>query len=177
MKPQDIVVMLKILIYPKKTWSINDIAHSIKLSNSETHAAIKRCQLSGLFDSLNRRPNKLALEEFIIHGIKYAFPAIIGTISRGKRTAYSAPPMNNYINYNPSDIYVWPYENGEDKGLSIIPLYRTVPIAAEKDQQLYELLVLIDCLRIGKAREINIAIDELKKRLQMRRNRYDQFNN
>ena len=61
--------------------------------------------------------------------------------------------------------YVWPYAHGKVLGQSIKPLYKTVPKACEKDFALYELLALTDALRIGKNRERNLAITELKNRL------------
>ena len=41
----------------------------------------------------------------------------------------------------------------------------TVPKAALKDNRLYELLVIVDAIRDGRAREREIAIKELKARL------------
>jgi hypothetical protein len=45
-------------------------------------------------------------------------------------------------------------------------LYRTVPQAALRDPYLYEVLALIDAMRDGKSRERQIAVQELKTRLQ-----------
>jgi hypothetical protein len=50
--------------------------------------------------------------------------------------------------------------------LSVEPLYRTVPEAVAGDSELYELLALIDAIRVGRAREIKIAHDELSRRLR-----------
>jgi hypothetical protein len=44
-------------------------------------------------------------------------------------------------------------------------LYSLAPRAARSDPQLYELLVLVDSIRGGRARERAIAVKELKKRL------------
>jgi hypothetical protein len=46
------------------------------------------------------------------------------------------------------------------------PLHKNVPKAALADPHLYELLVLVDALRDGKARERELAVKELSKRLQ-----------
>ena len=46
-----------------------------------------------------------------------------------------------------------------------MPLYPSVPEAALKDEKLHELLALVDALRVGRAREKELAIRELKKRL------------
>ncbi len=58
-----------------------------------------------------------------------------------------------------------PYSKGTVRGHSILPLYPSVPEAALKDKQLYELLALTDALRVGRAREKELAIMELMKRL------------
>jgi hypothetical protein len=43
-------------------------------------------------------------------------------------------------------------------GLSLIPLYPSVPLAANLDNpQLYELLGLVDALRVGRIREQQLA--------------------
>jgi hypothetical protein len=60
---------------------------------------------------------------------------------------------------------VWPDANGEYRGLEFAPLYRSAPQAAKRDPVLYELLALVDAVRGGRARERQIAGDELKKRL------------
>jgi hypothetical protein len=40
-----------------------------------------------------------------------------------------------------------------------------VPEAAMRDEELYQLLVIVDALRMGRAREKSIAIEELTKRM------------
>ena len=90
MKPQDILVILKINNEQKKQWTIAMIAESIGMSTSETHAAIKSCKQSGLFSEVTQKPILSGLEEFLIHGIKYSFPAEIGMPERGMPTAHSA---------------------------------------------------------------------------------------
>jgi hypothetical protein len=45
-------------------------------------------------------------------------------------------------------------------------LYGNLPLAAGEDSKLYELLALFDALRIGQAREREIARKLLEERLQ-----------
>ena len=52
------------------------------------------------------------------------------------------------------------------KEQGIEPLYKSVPEIVNDDAELYELLVIVDTLRIGKIREIEIAKSELKKHFQ-----------
>jgi hypothetical protein len=158
--------MLKIFLWKNGRWSIDAIASSIDLSNSETHAAIKRSGKAGVFDALTERPRRAALEEFIIHGVKYAFPAEIGAKVRGLPTAHSAPPLSSLIVSNKEDVLVWPTPEGKVQGLNVSPLYPCVPVAAKNDPKLYQFLALIDALRIGRPREQKCAIDEIIKRLR-----------
>jgi hypothetical protein len=61
---------------------------------------------------------------------------------------------------------VWPDPEGEVRGESFSPLYKSVPRAARADHRLYELLVLVDAIRGGRSREREIAIWEISKRLR-----------
>lgn len=53
----------------------------------------------------------------------------------------------------------------EGVGRMLTPLYRNVPLAAGDDPALHELLALADALRVGRARERELAREELKGRL------------
>jgi hypothetical protein len=61
--------------------------------------------------------------------------------------------------------YVWPYDKGTTRGLSIAPLYSGATIAVGKDKQLYKWLSCIDVIRVGRAREKKIAMKELEKEI------------
>jgi hypothetical protein len=60
---------------------------------------------------------------------------------------------------------VWPWPEGRARGVSFEPLYRSAPKAAERDAGLYRLLVLVDLLRGGSAREREWAAGELGRAL------------
>jgi hypothetical protein len=108
-----------------------------------------------------RRP----LKDYLLHGVPYAFPAKIGPVVRGTPTAFAAPPLA--VQFSSDDLPpVWPDPEGETKGYGVEPLYRSVPQAVKSDPKLYELLALVDALRIGRARERNAAQEELRKRLE-----------
>ena len=64
------------------------------------------------------------------------------------------------------DVYVWPYNRGDKRGMEVAPLYKTVPEVSVNNQEFYELLTLVDAIRIGRTREVNLATEELKKRLK-----------
>lgn len=108
------------------------------------------------------------LKEFLIHGVKYAFPVHRGGLVRGTPTAYAAPPINQQIAGASEPPPVWPDSEGTVRGLEFSPLYKNVPAAARRDPKLYELLALVDAIRDGRARERDIAIRELSARIDER---------
>ena len=81
----------------------------------------------------------------------------------GLATSHAASPISDHILSNIA--YVWPYEHGTIRGESIEPLHPKVPEACLKDPVFYEYMVLCEALRVGRVREKNIAIEELRKRL------------
>lgn len=163
-KPQDIVILLKLIVLGEKSWRHVDIADALSLSQPEISFALERCRTAGFLDSSKKRVMKSALFEFISHGVKYAFPARPGAVCRGMPTAHSAAPLSSKIVSSKEDLYVWPWDAGKVRGQAIEPLYSNVPLAAEKDHKLYELLALVDSIRAGRARERDIAIHELEAR-------------
>ncbi len=111
------------------------------------------------------RPNVTGVLEFLVHGLKYVFPAKRGEMTRGVPTSYAAPPLNAHIARGTEPIPVWPFPEGTERGVSFEPLYRSVPAAAMRDPALYELLAIADALREGRARERKVAEEQLRERL------------
>lgn len=90
---------------------------------------------------------------------------IRGGMTRGIPTAHAASPLDEIFAPDGEPIPVWPDAEGSARGRSFSPLYKSVPIAEKSDTKLYELLVLVDAIRCGRARERSYAINELNQRL------------
>ena len=167
LKPQDILVLLKLIAIGQQDWAYNRLAIELGMSPSEVHAAIKRSLESGLALQRDKKiiPNVRNLEEFLCHGIRYVFVVERGGMTRGMPTAHAASPLDAVFLPDSEPIPVWPDAEGSARGLGFSPLYKSVPIAAKSDPKLYELLVLVDAIRGGRARERSYAINELKQRL------------
>jgi hypothetical protein len=163
MKPQDIVILLKIAALDADTWQQKPLAEALCLSQSEVSQSVARSLYAGLLMNNGKMVVRSALREFLQFGIAYVFPQKPGNMVRGMPTAHSAQPLAGLI--DSAEQFVWPYAKGTVRGQAIAPLYHSVPDAAAKDEQFYELLALTDALRVGKARERSLAIEELKKRL------------
>lgn len=163
MRPQDIVVLLKIASKKNVPWLLKDLAAGLKISPSEVTESVNRSMLAGLIAADKRTLMKNALLEFLKHGLRYVFPQQPGAIVRGMATAHSAPPLNRLIQSD--EPYVWAWAKGDLRGQSVAPLHPSVPDACANDSSLYEILSLTDALRLGKVREQKLAMEELERRI------------
>jgi hypothetical protein len=161
---QDLYILLK-LSCSDSNWTYASLSELLNISTSQIHAGIKRAQACGLFSATQHRPNLRALEELIIHGVKYVFPATKGSVIRGIPTAFAGPPLNKVIVHSEDMVPVWAYPKGTHLGYLIEPLHPSAPEAASSDKQFYELLCLVDAIREGRARERQLAAKEIQRRL------------
>jgi hypothetical protein len=191
LSPQDVVVALKLCAIESKNWTYARLGEELSLSASQVFRSVQRAEAVRLLEpgfhalplapdskspdsnSKDRplvlaSPNRANLKEFLIHGVRYAFPVHRGGLVRGIPTAHAAPPLKQQIAESFDPPPVWPDGNGSARGLEFSPLYKNVPAAARRDPKLYELLALVDAIRDGRAREREIAIRELTARIDER---------
>jgi len=175
---QDAVVVLKLLLPSgPRTWTYANLGQELFMSASQVFRSIERAAHARLLDflppppssdKLKRplfgNPNRGNLKEFLIHGVKYAFPAQRGGLTRGVPTAEGAPPLSKHLLPAPFPP-VWPLSEGSVRGTEFSPLYKNEPKAALRDPRLYELLALVDAIRDGRSREREIAVRELTSRI------------
>jgi len=166
LSPQDVIVLAKLVSYGGRRPPMAQMAVDLNLSQSQVHASLKRLERSRLIAPSTNKPQLRAVEEFLLHGVKYAFPAFRGEATRGMPTAYAAPPLRDAIDPGGELPPVWPTSEGAVRGLTLEPLHKAAPKAAQQDPMLYELLALIDALRDGRLRERQLAERELMARLR-----------
>jgi hypothetical protein len=167
LKPHDAVLAIKLALHHGRKFTFAELASALSISASEAHASTKRLKLAGMLlkneEGLSAvRP---AVREFVIHGLKYAFPAVLGPISRGIPTGAAGPTLSQVLSPSSDGPLVWPQASGTTRGPSICPLYERASDAASRDLALYDVLTLIDALRSGDARDRELATAELLKRL------------
>lgn len=165
LRPQDVLVLLKLIVWKKKTWRQIDLAQSLGLSQAEIANALERLRRSRLVDDSKRKVQRLAATEFLIHAMKYFAPGELGSPARGMPTAHSAKPLSQKLSTTEEHQVIWPHAEGTTRGSTLRPIYASAPDAALRDQELYEWLSLIDSLRIGKSRGVALAEREIRKRL------------
>src|SRR5258707_10421368 len=130
LKPQDVVVALKLCGYPSGRPPISVVAGDLGLSPSEVHGAIQRLRTSKLLHgpALKDKPNISGLEEFLVHGLKYAFPAEHGEVTRGIPTSYAAEPLKSEIAVSNDVPPVWTCRYVETRGVGLERLSKSVPL-------------------------------------------------
>lgn len=163
--PFDVVVALRLLT-PNTTLAAT--AAELAVAPSQVHASVVRLAAAGLLKPGTRSANPRALGEFILFGVRYAFPAVRGRLSAGVPTAHSAPALAGEI--DAIDVLVWPapLERDAVRGFSIKPLYEKAPRLVSSSPETYRLLTLVDAMRLGDPRSRNAARTLLEQSLGWR---------
>lgn len=163
LQPLDILVALKLALN-EQTYTQAELAHELDVSASQVNRALKSCRESGLIEPDSMKVHRKSLNEFLLHGIKYAYPGKVGKVERGLPTAHSAAPLKKRIRAADRPL-VWPDPDGRVRGESVEPLYRNAVYASRRDAKMYEALALLDAIRIGRARERKLAAEMITKML------------
>ncbi len=167
LKPQDLAVLFK-LIALKDTWlPYKELARQMYLSPFEAHRAVQRLLAVKLLrdDDVKPKPVATAYIPFISQGAIYVFPPVRTELTVGFPTAHGASPLKEQVMFADQFPPVWPHPDGIARGPGLLPLYDKLPLAANADSKLYEMLALFDAMRIGQSRERELAGKFLAARL------------
>ncbi|MBS0428976.1 MAG: MarR family transcriptional regulator [Proteobacteria bacterium] len=168
LKPQDLLVLLKVAAHPPQRWTYATLGEALRMSASQVHASVRRAVACGLAVAPARgewSPVRPSLLEFVVHGVRYVWPATPGPAKRGVPTSFGAEPLVGKVTAVPGEAPVWAHPAGGAKGPTLSPLYRTAPHAALADPALHRLLALLDALRAGRARERALATQFMRAAL------------
>ena len=104
---------------------------------------------------------KLLLRDCLGHAVRWIAPARVGDFELGLATAHTAEPLRGKLTGD-DDPVVIPLAHGPVRGRAVTPLHPLSPAAAARDPKLYRLLAIVDALRIGRARDRQVAAGELR---------------
>lgn len=167
LKPVDVAVALLLALKgggPSATYI--DMSNTLGVSSSTTHESVDRLQKSGLLRSGTREPNLHALRNFLAHGVRHAFPPTLGRTAKGIPTAHSGPSLSEL--FESTTPVVWPDIHGSVRGTSLAPLYPNATQLPARAPTLYDVLTLVDAIRMGQARERSAALKALDDALGIR---------
>jgi hypothetical protein len=105
--------------------------------------------------------------EFLLHGLRYVFPAVHGPERTGIPTAGAHPEVAAALGADTARLLVWPMEGGTMRGESLVPLFNGLTKVALRDPRLHELLATVDLLRVGTPSQRTIAGALLARQLSV----------
>lgn len=160
---QDVVLAVWLALQENpSTATLAATGAALHLSSSQVHAAGGRARAAGLLKTVDatRRgftvaPHRGNLVEFLIHGVKYAWPAQRLGETRGVPTSGATRVFRSMFSKPPVPL-VWPHPAGAVRGEGLLPLHRCVPEVALDDpggSRFHDVFALVDALRTGNARE------------------------
>jgi hypothetical protein len=164
-RPFDVVLGLRLI---KTAGTIAQLAEELAVVPSQIHGSLARLRSAGLLRPDGRSVNARAFGEFVMFGVRYAFPAVRRELAVGIATAYSAAQLSAQV--DATDVLVWPAPNakGAVRGFGLTPLYPRAVALPELSPETYRLLTLVDALRIGEPPVRAMARDHIEVALGLR---------
>ena len=156
--PQDI---LPLIVLFKE--SENSSLHQAKLSSrlnwsaSALHRSLSRLNDSKLWNKSSNRVDHHATINFLRYGLPHVFPAQLQTLCRGMVTA-QVPEIAQ-----PQIPFVWPDESSSTMGIGVRPLDAGFVYVSHNEPELKSWLDLVEVFRLGRVREIVLAVQIMEK--------------
>lgn len=167
LKPQDLAMAFKVVCLCGQKMPYAELARSMYMSQFEAHACLARLTAARLLTEVNGAPVLVmpAFRPLVLQAAAYFFPAVRGEVTVGFATAHGVESLQSKLQPDGELVPVWPHPDGLVRGNTLLPLYPKLPLAAQGDSRLYEMLALFDGLRIGQARERELVRGMLEERL------------
>ena len=147
LKPIDLTVLAFLRTELRDTtWTQMQVASGLQISQSAVHRALQQLKVSGLMGRHDR-----SFRDLLVHAVRHVYPPVLGAPTRGVPTAGGHPALTGYLPH--TEALIWPRSAGDEHGTALAPLHPCVPAAAHHHPRFYELMALIDVLRVGRVRE------------------------
>ncbi|HEV2998621.1 MAG TPA: hypothetical protein VGX16_05895 [Solirubrobacteraceae bacterium] len=162
----DILVLLELLRHPVGDWTVRSLAERLHLPSASVQRSLERLGATPAFDMGRRRVSLDGSRDLFEHALRFIAPVIRGGETRGLATAWAVPPLSEHLAAVDELPPVWPDPLGEERGLEVAPLHPAVVSLARADLEMYELLALVDALRVGDVRTRGLAAELLRERIR-----------
>lgn len=163
LKPLDVVVSIKAAVLEEPRWTIAQMSRYLGMDSAQIFRATRGATAARLLVAnpaatrAGYLPNRAALLELLVHGLKYMAVPARGRLTRGVPTAHAAPILDHRLIAGDEPPPVWPHPAGTVRGESFEPLHRCVPAASLSDGRFYAAMALVDAIRGGRARDRALA--------------------
>lgn len=162
----DIAVILAAGLAEAQGWTYSSLGERMSLSASQVHRAVVRCKAARLMSPSGREVNADPLLELFEHGFRWVFYPELKPVARGVPTAHSSPVMASHVDARGAGAMVWPSPLGDVRGQGVAPLYGGAPELVRLWPELYDILTLLDVLRLGRRREVSVALGLLHQKVR-----------
>jgi hypothetical protein len=166
MQASDLLPLLGLLHHSSDSpWTVRSLARDLHLPPAAVQRSLARLDATPAYDAARRRVNRSATEELLRHALPFVAPTHIGGPTRGIPTAWAAPALSSRFGSVDELPPVWPAPKGEVRGLAVEPLHPAAVDLARSDPWMYDMLALLDGIRLGDARVRGVAQEALQERL------------
>lgn len=160
-KSHDIVILGK-LITDDQWPTQQEIAEAFQFSQAEVSHALQTLEQVGLINVKNKKTNKLAINEFITHALKFFYPIEKKGMGRGVLIGPSSHLFRETVDSDEYN-YVWPNSRGSEKGVIVTPLIEDLAKLVIENKKLFLFLNIVEVFRgLGGVRHIQEAQKMLK---------------
>lgn len=163
LRPFDIAVSLRLVLVPGERYE--PLANALATSTSAVHRSVARLQHGGFCANGSRVVSKDSLQEFLVHGLRYAFPPVHGGERSGIPTAGAHPAIAAAMGDLAGPRLVWPLDGEPTRAQSLTPLFTGMTRVVQRDARLHELLAIVDLLRVVAPDDRGAASNLLSQRL------------
>jgi len=171
LRPQDVLLACKLFAAGERRQDLaySGLASDLGLSTGEVHNSVERCRQSQVLAASGFQVVKRDLVDLLTYAVPRIYYATRGGLGAGVLTGIYAPPLREeYVarSGGPSrTAQVWPFSSSSEQGETLSPIYPTVPHACLKDPIVYELLALVDVMRVGSRTERGWASSDIERRI------------
>jgi hypothetical protein len=166
---RDVLSLLGLLRHGSKPkWTVRSLARELRIPHSSLQRSLARLGETPAYDAMRGRINSSATMELFEHALPFVAPASLGAPTRGVPTAWAVLPLSDAIGAVSDLPPVWPSSTGEVRGRAVKPLHPAAISLATSDPWMYEMLALVDGVRVGDARVRGVAKELLRERLDER---------
>ncbi len=162
LRASDIASLLYLRLHPADSYGA--MAERLGISRSTAHESVRRL-VQGRLAHESRRAMALVADgpalDFLSYGVPYAFVPETVPAARGVVTGLRALAESRSTAFSGLEL-VWPSKLDDARGIGVAPLVPAAPDLPFRDPPLYRQLALVDALRLGDARDREVARELLR---------------
>lgn len=170
-KSQDVVVACRLFSTEcsgQPEWTYASLSDDLGMSTSSVHESVERCRLAGVLSAGSDRGTtcRRELADLLADAVPKIFFAIRTGVVVGVPTGSDAPPLaGKFKSLSGAVVRVWPDAGGAVRGEGVLPLHPGVPELARRDPLFYEILALVDVMRLGSGADRRLASEMVEQRV------------